>query len=191
MEIRSFLAFERPPEIRTILDRVSGELRKSRLDVRWVKPENIHLTIVFLGNIRSEDVKAIESPLQKLCLTTGPFQISLKGTGCFPNSRKPRVLWIGLEGDLERMGGFRDSLQEVLKSFGVPKEDRAFRPHLTLGRFRSLERADRELEEILTRYQDLSGPVCLLNELILFKSELRPGGSFYTRLASWPLTGTE
>lgn len=189
MEIRSFLAFEQPPEIQMILTRVSGELRGSRLDVRWVNPENIHLTIVFLGNIQSEDVEAMADLLQKLCLTIGPFQISLKGTGCFPNSRRPRVLWIGLEGDLERMGRFRDSLQEALQSFGVPKEERAFRPHLTLGRFRSVDRADRELDAVLGRYRDLSGPVCWLKELILFKSELRPGGSVYTRLKSWPLTG--
>lgn len=191
MEIRSFLAFEQPSEIQAILSRVSGELRRSPLDVRWVKPENIHLTVVFLGNIRSEDVETLENPLQKLCLTYGPFQISLKGTGCFPHSRKPRVLWIGLEGDLERMGRFRDSLQEEMQSFGIPKEDRAFRPHLTLGRFRSVGRADRELDEVLTRHRDLSGPVCWLKELILFKSEIRPEGSVYTRLRSWPLTGNE
>ncbi|MEW6664598.1 MAG: RNA 2',3'-cyclic phosphodiesterase [Thermodesulfobacteriota bacterium] len=191
MEIRSFLAFEQPPEIRAILDRVSGELRRSRLDVRWVKPENIHLTIVFLGNIRSEYVEAMEDPLRKLCLTTGPFQISLKGAGCFPNSRRPRVLWIGLEGDLERMGRFRDFLQDEMQPFGARREDRAFRAHLTLGRFRSPERADRELDEILARYRDLTSPVCPLKELILFKSELRPGGSVYTRLKSWPLAGSD
>ena len=191
MEIRSFLAFEQPSEIQAILNRVSGELRRSRLDVRWVKPENIHLTIVFLGNIQSEHVEAMENPLQKLCLTTGPFQISLKGAGCFPNSRRPRVLWVGLEGDLERMGRLRDSLQDELQSFGVRKEERPFRPHLTLGRFRSVDRADRELDAILARYQDLTSPACRLRELILYKSELRPGGSVYTQLRSWPLTGNE
>jgi RNA 2',3'-cyclic 3'-phosphodiesterase len=191
VEIRSFLAFEQPPEIQAILNRVSGELRRSRLHVRWVKPENIHLTVVFLGNILSEHIQAMENPLQKLCLTTGPFQISLTGTGCFPNSRRPRVLWIGLEGDLERMGRFRDSLQDELQAFGVRREDRAFRPHLTLGRFRSADGESRELEAVLTRYRDLSGPVCWLKELILFKSELRSGGSVYTRLRSWPLLGNE
>jgi len=191
VEIRSFLAFEQPPEMQAILSRVSGELRRSRLDVRWVKPENIHLTVVFLGNIRSEDAEAMASPLQRLCLTTAPFQLSLKGTGCFPNSRKPRVLWIGLEGDVERMGRFRDSLQEALQPFGVPGEDRAFRPHLTLGRFRSVGRAEREVESLLASYQDLTGPVCCLKELILFRSELKPGGSIYTRLRSWPLAGKD
>jgi 2'-5' RNA ligase len=191
MDIRSFLAFEQPAEIRDILVQVSAVLRKSRLDARWVKPENIHLTIHFLGNIRSESVQAMEEPIQKLCLTYAPFHISLRGMGCFPHSRNPRVLWIGLEGDLERMGRLRDSLQDRMRAFGVKEEKRPFKPHLTLGRFRSANRAHRELEDILAEYRDLTGPVSTLSKLVLFRSDLAPGGAVYTRLKSWPLTGSE
>ena len=180
MEIRSFLAFEQPSEIQAILSRVSGELRRSPLDVRWVRPENIHLTVVFLGNIRSEDVETMENPLQKLCLTYGPFQISLKGTGCFPHSRKPRVLWIGLEGDLERMGRFRDSLQEEMQSFGIPKEDRAFSSHITIGRTRSTKNRDKLVQE-LNNIADISADNLKFNvtKITLFKSTLTPAGPIY------------
>ncbi|MBN1105341.1 MAG: RNA 2',3'-cyclic phosphodiesterase [Deltaproteobacteria bacterium] len=191
MEIRSFLAFEQPAEIRDILTEVSTVLRKSRLDARWVKPENMHLTIHFLGNIPTESVHAMEEPIRKLCLTTAPFHISLRGMGCFPNSRNPRVLWIGLEGDLDRMGRLRDSLQDQMQAFGVKEEKRPFKPHLTLGRFRGASRAHRELEDILTQYRDLTGPVSTLRELILFKSDLKPGGAVYSKLKSWALTGSE
>lgn len=190
MDIRSFLAFEQPPEIRETLVRVSAELRKGGLDVRWVKPENIHLTVHFLGNVRDEDLETLEGPLQKLCLTYGPFPISLKGMGCFPNNRNPRVIWIGLEGDLERMSRFRDALQAALKPLEFRVEDRAFRPHLTLGRFRGGARGG-ELDRTLDRYRELASPASVLRELILFRSDLRPTGSVYTRLRAWPLTGKE
>jgi 2'-5' RNA ligase len=191
MDIRSFLAFEQPAEITDILVQVCAALRKSRLDAGWVKPENIHLTIHFLGNVRTEHVPAMEEPIRNLCLTYAPFHISLRGMGCFPHSRSPRVLWIGLEGDLDRMGRFRDSLQDLMKAFGVKVEKRTFKPHLTLGRFRDANRSHRELEDLLAKYRDLAGPVSTLSELVLFKSDLRPGGAVYTRLKSWALTGNE
>lgn len=191
MDIRSFLAFEKPQEIKGILEEVSAALGTSRMDVRWVRPENIHLTIVFLGYVRTEDLTAMEEPIGEVCSSFGPFMISLKGMGCFPNRRSPRVIWIGLEGDIERMAHFRDRLQEPLKTFGIKEEKRPFRPHLTLGRFNSRSRNDRELEQYLEKYEDLSSPSCLLGELALFRSDLRRGGSIYTKLKSWRLTGSQ
>jgi len=187
--IRSFLAFEQPEEIRGIIDEVSVALGKSHLDARWVKPGNIHLTVVFLGSVPAEDLDAMEQPIHEICSGSSSFSIALKGLGCFPHARSPRVIWIGLEGEIERMAGFRDSLQERLVPFGIKEEKRPFRPHLTLGRFNSFRRTDRELEEILERYRDLASPVCPLEELVLFKSDLRRSGSIYTKMKSWHLTG--
>ncbi len=189
MGIRSFLAFELPLDIKRIVSRVSGELRKSTLDVRWVNADNIHLTVVFLGSMKTEEIEAIGNAAQKVCLNYGPFHISLNGMGCFPNSRNPRVLWLGLHGDLERMSHLRDALQEGLKPFGVKQEKRAFRPHLTLGRFRKFKKGESRLDEYVLEYKDLKSPVCPLNELILFKSDLKPGGAEYTKLKSWALSG--
>ncbi|RJR50170.1 MAG: RNA 2',3'-cyclic phosphodiesterase [Desulfobacteraceae bacterium] len=191
MAIRSFLAFEKPDEIKGIIEEVSAALGKSRLDVRWVKAGNVHLTMVFLGNMQEEDLEAMEEPVQEICSTFTPFAVALKGLGCFPHTRNPRVIWIGLDGEIERMGRFRDDLQRRLIPFGIKEEKRAFRPHLTLGRFNSVRKTDRELEGFLERYRDLRSPLCTLGELVLFKSELRRGGSIYTRLKSWPLTGSQ
>lgn len=189
MEIRSFLAFELPADIMNILLRVSRDLRKTPLDVRWVKETNIHLTMIFLGDIRTEDIESIKEVPEEICAGHGPFSVSMSGMGCFPNSRDPRVLWLGLKGDLERLSGFRDALQRPLAVFGVKEEKRPFRPHLTLGRFRKSGKAQGLLEDLLERYQEVKSPECLLDRLTLFKSTLKPGGAVYTKLASWPLGG--
>ena len=189
MKIRSFLALELPSEIKEIVARVSGEVRQSTLDVKWAKVDNIHLTVVFMGNIETEDIPAIGDGVKKVCLTYGAFDASLKGIGCFPNKRSPRVLWLGLDGDLERMSNFRDALQEQLTPFGIKEERRRFKPHLTLGRFRKSKRMDLQGDELLSKYEDLASPVCPLKELILFKSDLKPSGAKYTKLEVWPLSG--
>lgn len=189
MEIRSFLAFELPALIREPVLRISGELLKSPLDVKWVKGDNIHITVVFLGNVEETRIGALKDEVAGACLNYGPFAISLKGMGCFPNRRRPRVLWLGLEGDMDRLTLFRDDLQNRLTPFGIKVEKRPFRPHLTLGRFRGHDFTSPILGELISRFEDLEGPVCTLEELVLFKSTLRPGGAIYTKMASWPLAG--
>lgn len=189
MEIRSFLAFELPPEIKGIVSQVSGDLGKSPLDARGVKTENIHLTVVFLGDVLEGHISPISEAAEKVCTRYSPFDVSLKGTGVFGSKNSPRVLWIGLDGDIERMSYFRDALQKGLRPFGVKQEKRRFRPHLTLGRFRKGSRTDVHLDEFLSRYRDLTSPLCPLGEMVLFRSDLKPGGAVYTKMKAWPLTG--
>jgi RNA 2',3'-cyclic 3'-phosphodiesterase len=189
--IRSFLAFELPSQIRQVLLRVHDELKRLPLDVRWVRPEGIHLTVVFMGDVREEDMAPIIEGVGEASLPYGPFSMALQGMGCFPNSRNPRVLWLGVESDLERMSQFRDDLQQKLLPFGIPSEARAFRPHLTLGRFKKPGKKEAALEELLLKHRGLTSPVCSLNELVLFKSDLKPGGAVYTKTASWGLRGTQ
>lgn len=190
MEIRSFLAFELPVDIKRIVARVSGEIRNSIRDVRWIKVDNIHLTVAFLGNIQTEEITAVGDAVREVCLGFGPFNISLKGIGVFPNSRNPRVLWIGLDGDSKRMSHFRDALQKQLKPFGVKEEKRKFNPHLTLGRARK-RKMDFHLDDITSRYNNVISPVCTIHELIFFKSDLKPGGAVYTKLESFGLTNDD
>ena len=137
MEIRSFLAFELPVNIKKTVLKIAGEIRDSDLEVRWVKVENIHLTMVFLGNVTREGIEGIQEEVKNVCSEYGSFDIALKRMGCCPNRRRPRILWLGLEGDIERMAHFRNGLQRALIAFGIKEEKRPFKPHLTLGRFRS------------------------------------------------------
>lgn len=189
MEIRSFLAFDLPEDIKKSLSHISQDMRKTPLDVRWVKVMNIHLTMVFMGNVPLGDIEPIGVAVEKVCQEYGPFAISIKGAGVFSSRRNPRVLWIGMEGDLDRMAHFRDALQKRLRRFGIKQEKRRFKPHLTLGRFRKGARPGTCLDELLTKYQSFISPACSLEKLVLFKSDLRQGGAVYGKLKEWPLIG--
>jgi RNA 2',3'-cyclic 3'-phosphodiesterase len=188
MKIRSFLAFELPHEIRLLLSQVSGGMQAFPLDLRWVRVENLHLTIVFLGAVDSDSLAPIEERVGEVAREHGPFKAFLRGSGVFPHRRRPNVLWVGLEGDLERMAAFRDCLQKSLLSFGIKEEKRSFKPHLTLARFKKKEE-EKPLGELLSKYQDWTSPPWVFREIVLFRSDLKPSGAVYTKLNSWPLTG--
>ncbi len=189
MDMRSFLAFELPKKIKEIMSGISDGLKRSSLNLRWVKVSNIHLTIIFMGNISSHILEQMTRPISDVCLDYGPFDIALKGMGAFSNRRNPRVLWVGLNGDMKRLAHFRDTLQNSLSPFGIKEEKRPYNPHLTLGRFRKGQKPGALLDELLMEYDHLTSPVCPLRELILFKSDLKPDGAIYTKLNTWPLTG--
>ena len=189
MAIRSFLAFELPVDIKRIIMAVSEDLRRLSLNVRWVNVTNIHLTVVFMGDVQEGQIGPIQEIVKDICKGYGPFSIAIKGIGLFGGRRNPRVLWIGLDGAIDRMACFRDDLQEGLKSFGIKEEKRRFKPHLTLGRFRKGARAGTHLDDLLSRYHDLTSPDCIIEELVLFKSDLKPGGAVYSKLNGWALTG--
>jgi RNA 2',3'-cyclic 3'-phosphodiesterase len=188
MTVRSFLAFELPLEIKDQVKLISEELKRSNMDVRWVKPDNIHLTIVFLGDVREGDISAITREIDLVCCGFHPFDFFLKGLGLFPDRKRPRILWAGYDGDIERLSSLRDVLHERLTAFEIKEEKRQFQPHLTLGRFRNPGRIDPRLDEIMHRHEGLSSPSFQVGDLILFKSELRPQGPEYTRLESWAMS---
>lgn len=187
MGIRSFLAFELPPEIREKIGEVSTELQKLTLPIRWVKVTNIHLTMIFLGYVDEDKIDDIKEKVNLVVQRFSIFQTRLNGIGVFPNWRKPRVIWIGLGGEIERLSTLREELQTELKVLGFKPEKRPFAPHLTIGRFKGLLDRDEELKSILDRYHDLSGDLQYLNELVLFKSDLKPDGPVYTKMATWQL----
>ncbi len=189
MAIRSFLAFEIPPEIRDTLALIYNGLRETALNVRWVKQENIHITVIFMGNVDEKNIVPMAKVLEKACNKYAPFMIRIKGAGVFSNLRNPRVLWIGVDGDIKRMRYFRDRLQKDLKAFGIKEEKRRFTPHLTVGRFKRGFNQGAKLKELIEKYRDTESDEAMLKELVLFKSELRPEGAIYTKLNSWPLQG--
>ena len=187
MGIRSFLAFELPLQIKERVGEVSRELQKSPLPVRWVKVENIHLTIVFLGPVPEETIAGIKQKTGSIAERFSAFRIRLSSVGVFPNWRRPRVFWFGLAGEIGGLSELRDELQAVLEELGFKPEKRPFRPHLTLGRFKGSVNRGEELKWILDKFHDISSDDGYLKELVLFKSDLRPAGPIYTKMAAWPL----
>lgn len=189
MDVRSFLAFELPSEIKLEVARVSSELRQYPLDIKWVNVDNIHLTVLFLGQVPIDALEALRAAVGQACRPSGAFRVALQGLGIFGGRRSPRVLWLGLNGDLEGMDLLRRRLQHALSPLGIGQEKRSFNPHLTLGRFRRGARGGEPLQQVLRSYAELHGPAALLGELVLFRSDLRPQGAVYARLDSWPLAG--
>ncbi|MCF8060906.1 MAG: RNA 2',3'-cyclic phosphodiesterase [Deltaproteobacteria bacterium] len=189
MGIRSFLAFSLPAEIRSVVEQAHEALKDASRDVKWVRPASIHLTVVFLGSVDEEAIPDLSRAARGVCAEFGPFRLAVRGAGFFPNPRRPRVIWLGLEGDVERMGMLRDALQEALAPFGIEPERRPFRPHLTLGRFRKGGFMDDRLAAAMEGWTEATSPDCLLDELVLFKSDLRRGGAVYTALDRFPFPG--
>jgi len=135
--IRSFLAIEIPRTILKKIEEVQDDLKSSRADVRWVSPEKIHFTLKFFGNIDESRidpiVKSIERPIQNI----SPFSLKVRGVGAFPHLKNPRVIWMGLVDGKEVLAYFQKQLERELEKIGFEPEERAFHPHLTLGRMKS------------------------------------------------------
>jgi 2'-5' RNA ligase len=187
MGIRSFLAFELAPDIKKQIEGISKELKKSNLPVRWVKPENIHLTLIFLGDVEENLIEAVKEKVNEVVREMTSFKVRLKGAGVFPSLKRPRVVWVGLDGDIDRLSDLRDNLQLKLNALGFIPERRPFKPHLTLGRFKGRTSGEHGLKNILERYYETKSDIYCLKEFILFKSDLKPSGAEYTKICTWRL----
>jgi len=154
--------------------------------VRWVAAGRVHLTVKFLGEISEADIDRVTVVCHRVCRGLAPFSLTLKGVGAFPGLKRPRVLWVGLGGDLNRLASLQQELETALEGTGFPRENRPFSPHLTVGRIRSLRNLSR-LSEILS-HEDLANRPFPVHEVGIYRSVLGPQGPTYTKLASCRLT---
>ena len=178
--IRAFLAIDLPESLRPGLALAQGELKKSQADVRWVPPGNIHITLKFFGNLPDAEVPPIISAAREVASQQAPLCLAVLGAGAFPSIRSPRVVWLGLGGDLLPLSKFFHRLEKAFAQLGYPPEGRAFNPHLTLGRVRSPEgrvQLSRAIEKLVVDW-----PPFQVQEIILYQSLLSPKGSTYTPL---------
>ena len=184
--LRAFLAIDLPGSLRAALARYQENLKQSGADVRWGPVGNIHLTLKFFGQLPESEVEPICQAALGVAVGVPPLNLQVAGAGAFPNPRSPRVVWVGLAGDLEPLGVLYRRLEAAFASLGHLPEGRPFHPHLTLGRVRSPAGRER-----LTRMlQEVDPPQCpgfRVGEMILFRSQLSPQGSTYTPLKVIPL----
>jgi len=187
--IRSFLAIGIPEEILGEIGRLQERLKREiRGDIRWVRPEGIHLTLKFFGDIPEGAVSDISPVVEKAAAGHDPPGLSVSGTGVFPDLRRPRVLWLGMTGDVERLLTLQTALERDLQRIGFPREERPFRPHLTLARIRS-QQGLTGLGRALEKRGDCEAGRFVAAGLSLFKSDLTPQGAIYTKLREFPFTG--
>ncbi len=190
-ELRLFVACELPSEMKAALVALQEALRRQGAPrVRWVRPEGIHLTLKFLGSVPAQRVTNICAALAPTVEGIRPLELSLGSLGTFGGRRGARVVWVGVNGDVERVAELQRRVEAALGRLGFPTEERAFSPHLTLARVPDhVGSAERERLWDLTKALAApeSAPVTI-RELSLMRSILGPGGAVYERLAAFPLS---
>ncbi len=184
---RTFIAVELSEEVRSSLGRMQQRLRQSGARVSWVRPDNIHLTLVFIGDVLSSGIPEIERAMDCVTATVPPFTLTVEGTGSFGSAKAPRVIWAGVNDSSGALMRLQSRLATAVREVGIPLESRPFHPHLTLGRVRSRHGAD-----ALTRTLGPASVACKsleVDRVQLFESQLHPDGAQHTILHSATLKG--
>ena len=184
--MRLFVAIDIPDDVRASLSALVSKLRAACPKARWARIEGLHVTLKFIGEIPDGKVSEIQSALA-LVAPRPPIPIHFQGAGFFPNARRPRVFWAGVEAGPE-LAALASAVEDVLHPLGIARETRAFSPHLTLARF-DPPRPVEELHAAIEKLRPLEFGSATAGEFYLYQSVLKRGGSEYTRLANFPFSG--
>lgn len=189
--LRLFAALELPAPVLAQLAALAESLQAGapRDAVRWVRPEGVHLTLKFYGEVEARRLDDLRIALTGAAAVAGPLTFTLAGVGAFPNLTRPRVIWVGLAGDVAALKRLQAAVESASRGLGFAPEDKPFTPHLTLGRVNNPLRPQEHgrLARALAQAQTPAGQPFTLDALSLMQSELRRGGALYTRLLSVPL----
>jgi 2'-5' RNA ligase len=188
---RLFIAVELPSAVLAQLAEIQEHLKRRTPPgtVRWANPDGVHLTLKFLGDVSVTKRNSLEKALVKAVEGHASFTLSTGSLGCFPNANRPRVLWIGLENQIEALAALRDAVERLIAPLGYPTEDRPFSPHLTLGRVQRDARRDdiQKFGELIANSPTPTAQRWQVTGVSLIRSELKPTGAVYTPLFHAPL----
>jgi 2'-5' RNA ligase len=188
--IRSFLAIELSEYLKGIITEYIRELDQVPSRIKWISPRQTHLTMKFFGSITQETIEDIFRTLSPVLSRYPRFNLTLKGLGAFPNLFRPRVIWLSLGGETEILQGLHQTIEQALIPLGIPKEDRPFQGHLTLGRNKE-NQVNQELYRRLSEYLKEETAPFEVEELALFRSDLKPAGPEYYKLKTFSLSKEE
>lgn len=183
--MRVFVAIPLDPALQTRAAAVQDQLRTWPMEVSWVKPANLHLTLRFLGEVGAEDIPRVCAAIDPVAAATPAFSCAFTTLGAFPNWQRPRVLWIGPNRDPAPLTTLARRLAESLAESGFPGDDKPFQAHLTLGRVRQADRL-KDGKRLAAAVSASLGRQPI-GEVVLMKSTLRPQGSIYEPIARFPL----
>ena len=184
---RSFIAVELSTEIAEGVRRIQAGLRERTTGVSWVRPEGIHLTLKFLGEVDPDRIEGIASTAEECIKGIGPFTIGIRGCGGFPNPRNPRVIWIGVDDPGGELKELQARVEQGMEEMGFTREGRGYTPHLTIGRLRS-GKGKGEVAQALEATKECDLGTMAVREICLFRSQLKPTGAEYTKLKVIPLS---
>jgi 2'-5' RNA ligase len=176
--IRSFIAIDTPAEVKERVSEVQESLKKTGAEVRWEPREKLHITLKFLGGVERETLDHLANKMTEQLGDFPTIELIYKGTGCFPNRERPRVIWIGAHNESGSLKKLYTILEDTFASFGFEREERAFHPHITIGRVKGTRNLN-ALLEALDRLE-FEPQHAAVTEVLLMKSDLKPTGSVYT-----------
>jgi len=191
-EFRLFISINLTPELLATLTDLQNQLKRQLASqpLRWARPEGIHLTLKFLGDTETDRIEAIVRALGQTVEPHQPFELGIGGLGCFPNQRKPRVLWVGVQDPDEQLRRLTAGVDDAMAGLGWKRENRPYTGHLTLARVKKYaNNQDKQaLSELLSSVdvEDRLG-VLPVQTIHLMRSQLRPDGAVYTSLITTPL----
>lgn len=184
--MRCFVAVPVSVSVRRRVGELQRELRRAEADVKWVEEGNLHLTLKFLGEIGEEAAGRLRELLSAEASRWPPLEVEYAGTGSFPGGDRPRVIWVGVRGDVGKLVSLAAAVDRAAEHVGVPREGRPFAAHLTVGRVRS-PRDIRRLAAALERWNEAGFGRDEIREIVLYRSTLAPQGPVYDPLARFPL----
>jgi len=172
--IRTFIAVEMPPRVKKRVGDLIDKLRVAAAEVNWVRPEHMHLTLKFLGDVPDTETPDICRVVREVANQFESFEIICRGAGAFPNSREPRTLWIGIEDGVDELKRLQAAIDEAFQSqLGFGKEQRGFHPHLTIGRVKREAPGSRgELASLLEQHAHFDADLAVIDEVVTFASFL-------------------
>ncbi len=181
--IRTFIAVKLPDHVIRKLAELQLDLKKHGLRIKWSQPENIHLTLKFLGDILPDDVDPVCRVVNDAVKDFTPISLCTAGVGFFPGIRRARVLWTGIAGQTDKLEKLHHAIDDGLGSLGFVKDDRRFTGHLTLGRFKGQSEPE-ILIDMMKMYKDMASDEFIVDAVSVYKSDLKPSGPIYTNLSS-------
>jgi 2'-5' RNA ligase len=191
--MRLFVALELAPEACRAAEEVARELKATGADVKWVRPESLHLTLKFLGEVDPGRLPELQEALRRACAGARALELGLAGAGAFPGVRRPQVVWLGLEGQTAELAGLAARVEDEAEALGFARDKRGFKPHLTLGRMRRKRRGAGAppagpLARALAGLAGWQGPRFTGSRVSLMHSTLTPAGAVYEPLETVTLT---
>jgi 2'-5' RNA ligase len=182
--IRSFLALPTSDSVKDRIAELQAQLKQLDAEVKWDSPEKFHITLKFLGNVEAQVLEKLISNLEPVVRQEPSFDLEYEAVGAFPNLSTPRVIWIGAALS-ESLVSLHRAIEDCCSALGFAREERAFHPHLTLGRVKGSRNIQRLTEKLKTLTLEPTRTRCA--ELLVMRSELRPSGSLYSVVKSIPL----
>ena len=193
-QVRSFIAIELPDEVKVGLAQLEAQLKLEKSpSVKWVDPSSIHLTLKFLGNIAVARISEITRAMEKAARGISPFHLEVTGLGVFPNLKRVQVVWVGIGGEVDKLGQLQQRIESNLVPLGFAAESRQFTPHLTLARLHDRASADerQRFGQLIASTKFEADYNIKVDSINLMRSQLTREGAIYSRLSSVKLRGSK